>query len=304
MLATISAIIGLIKDLFKGISFVRNWLKKRKSQPEDVASGDNVLALAQRLVQIYKAHGVERTQIPRFLGNEFGLTLPDVSTDEKLLHALNENIINKTCDLFGIRREWLDGAELKIHPTHDFYKQPQEFSDFIESLLANNPNGEIMGVLLAPNERDWQAPALLILQETVGGIGDKPIYRYHLCNNWSFTYWKARAYLTACVAIACKRKVYIHGLYIPKKEIDQLASGNVLLGWQGEGLWQLGHKSWYTEDMAIEPDMFLKGIDPELDNYGIKAGLKLWLELEQEGFMDTGIVESARQQFQQELEKY
>ena len=165
MLATISAIIGLIKDLFKGISFVRNWLKKRKSQPEDVASGDNVLALAQRLVQIYKAHGVERTQIPRFLGNEFGLTLPDVSTDEKLLHALNENIINKTCDLFGIRREWLDGAELKIHPTHDFYKQPQEFSEFIESLLANNPDGGMMGVLIAPKERDGRAYALLILQD-------------------------------------------------------------------------------------------------------------------------------------------
>ncbi|MFA6283011.1 MAG: hypothetical protein WCV64_06640 [Desulfurivibrionaceae bacterium] len=304
MLATISTIIGLIKDLFEGISFVRNWFKKKNSKPENIASGDDVFGMAQRFVQIYKSHGVERTQIPRFLGNEFGLTLPDVSTDEKLLHALKENIITKTCDLFGIRREWLDGAELKIYPTHDFYKQTQEFSGFVESLLVNNPDGGIRGVLLAPNERDWQVPALLILQETVGFIGTKPIYRYHLCNNWLFTYWKARAYLTACVAIACKRKVYIKGLYMPKKEIDQLASGNVLLGWQGEGIWELGHKSWYAEDMAIEPEAFLRGIDPELGNYGIKAGLKLWLELEQEGFMDTGIVESARQRFQQEQDKY
>ncbi len=277
--------------------------RKNDAEPKSLAQNE-VHGLVQRFVEIYKTHGVERTQIPRFLGEDFGLTLTDVSTDEKLLHALNENIISKTCEIFEVRREWLDGAELQVHPTHDFYKQPQGFSAFIESLLATNPDGGIMGALLAPKDRDWQTPALLILQETVGVVGDKPIYRYHLCNNWLFTYWKARAYLTACVAIAWKHKVCVHGICMPKKEIDQLAGGNVLLGWQGEGIWKLGHKTWYPEDMALEPEAFWEGIDPEKGNYDIKAGLALWLELEQEGFMDTGIVASARQQFQQELAKY
>lgn len=305
MITTISTIIGIIKDLFKGLSFISKWLKKKKSEPEGISAGDNVFGVAQRFVEIYKAHGVERTQIPRFLGKEFGLTLADVSTDEKLLQALNEEIINKTCEIFGVRREWLDGADSQVHPVHDFYKQPREFSDFIETLLAANPEeGRIIGVLAAPKERDWQAYALLILQETIGVIGDKPIYRFHLCNNWVFSYWKARAFLTACVAAAWKRNVYVSGIYLPKNEINRLADGNVLLGWQGDGARKLGHNAWYPEDMALNPEEFLRGVAPEQDNYGIKSGLSLWLELEEEGFMDTGFVISARQQFQQELAKY
>lgn len=265
---------------------------------------NEVHGLVQRFVAIYKAHGVERTQIPRFLGEDFGLTLTDVSTDEKLLHVLNENVITKTCEIFGVRREWLDGAEPQVHLAHDFYKQPEIFFVFIKNLLKNNAYGGIVGILLAPNERDWQAHALLILQETVGFVGDKPIYRYYLCNNWAFTYWKARAYLAACIAIAWKHEVFVYGVYVPKKEIERLAGGTVLLGWQGEGIWQLGHKTWSPEDMALLPEAFLKGIAPEKDKFGIKSGLKLWLDLEQQGLMDTGIEASARQKFQQELAKY
>jgi hypothetical protein len=180
----------------------------------------------------------------------------------------------------------------------------ESFADFIQDLKANKPEGEIVGILIAPNERDWQADALLILQEIVGSVGEKQIYRYHLCNNWGFTYWKARAYLTACIAIAWKQHVFIHGIYMPKKEIELLAEGETLLGWQGEGIWKLGHKAWDPEDMALQPEAFLNGIDPERDNFGIKSGLGLWLDLEQQGLMDTGIKANARQLFQQELAKY
>ena len=190
------------------------------------------LSVATRFVRLLENHGVHRNQIPRFVGH--GLTLKDVEDDATLLAKLNEEILDAVCVRFAIRREWLDGAGQQVHPDHDFYKYPEQFLRFVEDLMEKNPAGNIQGVLISPNERDRTARELLILQETVSHIGEKPIYRYHLCNNWAFTYWKARAYLTACVSIAWKRHIYIHGISKPKEEIEQLEIGEKLLGWRGE----------------------------------------------------------------------
>lgn len=273
----------------------RTWRSANRNPP--------VESVASRFVRLFESHGVHRNQIPRFFGHS--LTLKDVQDDASLFTKLDETILEAVCKRFAVRREWLDGAELQVHPCHDFYKHPETFALFIDGLKINNPDGDLHGVLIAPNQPDWQACVLLILQEVIGSVGDKPIYRYHLCNNWVFSYWKARAYLTACVAIAWKHKVYVHGIRMPNKEIERLAEGKTLLGWQGEGIWELGSRSWYAEDMALRPDTFLKDIDPEQDDFGIKSGLRLWLDLEQKGLLDTGGPETnARMLFQQELAKY
>lgn len=276
---------------FKVLGQLSKWYRSWRNPP-----------VAKRLVWLFESHGVHRNQIPRFFGH--GLTLKDVQDDDSILAKLDEPVLQAVCEQFNVRREWLDGADPQIHPCHDFYKHPGAFADFIGSLMANNPNGDLHGVLIAPKERDWLANALLVLQETVGSVGDKPIYRYHLCNNWAFTYWKARVYLTACIAIAWKHKVYVHGISMPKKEIERMAEGKMMLGWQGEGIWELGNKTWDAEDMALQPATFLKDIDPERVNFGIKAGLELWLDLEEKGLMNTGIQANARQLFEQELAKY
>lgn len=273
------------------------WYRSRKTR-----TVPPVESVATRFVRLLENHGVHRNQIPRFIG--YGLTLKDVEDDATLLAKLNEEILEAVCTRFAIRREWLDGAETQVHPCHDFYKHPHEFLRFVEDLKEKNPDGDMQGVLIAPNERDWHAPALLILEETMGYVGEKPILRYHLCNNWTLTYWKARAYLTACIAIAWKRHIYIHGISMPNEMIEQLASGETLLDWQDEGIWTLGHMTWYPEDMTLRPEAFLEGIDPEKDNFGIKSGLKLWLDLDEQGFMDSGFGASARQLFQEALAKY
>lgn len=273
-----------------------NWLRGRKAQP--------VESVATRFVRLFESHGVHRNQLPRFIG--LGLTLQDVQNDAALLAKVDEPLLDAACKRFAVRREWLDGAEGQVHPCHDFYKNPQGFAAFLAQLKTANPDGGLGGVLLAPNEMDGRDNALIVLEETVGRVGDKAIYRYHLCNNWLFSYWKARAYLTACIAIAWKRSVHVQGLRIPGKEIEKLAEGETLLGWQGERVWKLiGRTKWYPEDMALKSEVFLEGVDPERDNFGIKSGLQMWLDLEEEGLMDPGVPkENARQLFQNELAKY
>lgn len=274
---------------------LRRWLDTKKGP-----IGESV---ATRFVRLLESHGVHRNQIPRFVGH--GLTLKDVQTDASLLERLDDSILDAVCTRLAVRREWLDGAGSQIHPCHDFYKYPEEFAAFLDKLLGASPGGQITGVLVASQDADGDGEALIILEETIGAIGDRRIYRYHLLNNWAFSYWRSRVYLTACVAIGWKRHVYIGGITLPSKDINRLVEGTTLLGWQGERTSMLGRKTWYPEDMALEPEAFLKDLDPERDNFGLRSGLELWLELERQGLMDAGInPEQARQKFQRMLSKY
>ncbi|MFS0756516.1 hypothetical protein ABC383_17715 [Noviherbaspirillum sp. 1P10PC] len=258
-----------------------------------------------RFSRVFEAHGVHRNQIPRFFGHD--LKLEDVQSDVSLLLKLDERHLEKVCELFSVRREWLDGADKQVHPTHSFYKHPSDFVSFIKNLQAANPNGELSGVVISPSDSGGKGAALLVLEERIGWVGQKPIFRYHLCDEWPFSYWKARAYLTACIAIAWKNAVYIRGIKASSKEIALLARGEILMGWEGEGFSAIGYRQWDPEDMALLPDKFLLGIDPERGNFGTRSGLKLWLQLHEDGFMDTGLSmykqEEVRKLFQIELAK-
>lgn len=254
--------------------------------------------VSTRLIQLLTAHGIHRNQIPRFLGN--GLTLADVQTDEIFLSKLNEQILNDVCCKFGIQREWLDGANSQIYPVHDFYKRPEDFESFICEITSNNPKGKLSGVVIAPNESGFMAYGLILLKEIIDYIGEKEIYRYHICNNWAFSYWKARAYMAACIAVAWRKEVYIRGVYAPAKQIDKIIAGKKLLN---EDTLNMECKRWYPEDMALCPEKFLDGIDPEIDDFGIRSGLELWLELDKKGFMDTKLRESPRRYFKNKLDE-
>ena len=258
----------------------------------------------RRFVELFEDHDIARTQIPRFL-KDFGisLSLSDINTDEALLHKMDEPLMDKVCEIFAIRREWLDGVESQIYPCHDFYKYPEKFSEFIKELSDKNPNAQLGGILIAPKEIGFGNDALILIKEMIGTIGDKPIYRYHLCNNWYFAYWKARAYLTACIAIAWKQHVSLRGNYLPHKEIERFSNGEELLGSKGEKLCGFVRDSWYPEDMALSPDAFLKGIDPEQDSFGIKSAIELWLKLNAKGFMDAGLGRDEKEAFQQKLKE-
>lgn len=65
--------------------------------------------------------------------------------------------------------------------------------------------------------------------------------------------------------------------------------GESLVGSEDGNAKLRGAKLWDPEDMALRPDVFLSHIDPEQDRFGLKAALQLWLELEQQGFMATGL---------------
>lgn len=291
----ISEILGALNIIEKAGRFI-DWIRKTRKPPSE--------SVSSRFIQLFESHDVHRNQIPRFFGH--GLTVKDLQDETALLGKLDEPLLDAACSLFGVRREWLEGAESQVYPCNDFYKHPEDVAPFLIALKEKNPDGGLDGILIAPTEK--AGDALIILSEVIGGVGEKPIYRYHLCNNWLFDYWKSRAYLTAFIAIACKHGVHIRGGSLPSKEIKRMAEGDMLLVSENGVPDSRRGKLWHPEDMAIEPDDYLAGVDPEQDKFGVLSALDLWLRLEEKGYMDTGLSmyprEKIRASFEQALGKY
>ena len=97
-----------------------NWARGRTNVPAET--------VVTRFARLFESHGVHRNQIPRFIGHS--LTLKDVQDDASLLAKLDEPLLEAACEMFAVRREWLDGAEKQAHPDHDFYKHPEDFARY------------------------------------------------------------------------------------------------------------------------------------------------------------------------------
>ncbi|MCP1340553.1 hypothetical protein NJR55_13285 [Idiomarina sp. M1R2S28] len=258
--------------------------------------------LSTRLIAVYEAHGVHRNQVPKVIGQ--GLTLHDVSTDDRLLEKLNDEILTFTCQLFGINRDWLDDASKEIYPAYNFYKDPKRFEEFLSTLLETSGSENLDGILLTVDKVDRGTESVLILQETIGSINDKQYYRYYLCSGWVFSYWKSKGYLTAIVAMCWKNNVCVRGLYVNKSTVDKYVHGNFLLDFGSNGIHELKGLHWYAEDLALVPETYLKNIDPEENNHGLNAALSLWFELFKQGYLETGLPEAnPESEFNEALKK-
>jgi hypothetical protein len=271
----------------------------RPGEPVPIESFAQSESPATRLIRLFQAHGVHRNQIPRVFGR--GLKPSHVQSDTTLLPVLDDAMLDAAAELFAVRREWLEGASDQIYPLHDFYKRPEEFREFISGLRKQS-TGEIRGVVLAAVSEEFEETALIVLEQQIGTIGDRPLHRYQLCGNWIFAYWKARAFLTACVALAWQAKAYLLGRKVPIETIRRYKEGTNFLEYKFDGALPTEGFMWHPEDMAVKPDAYVDGIDE--GNFGIKEGLAAWLQLEAEGFMETDLpYTGVRQAFEQALKE-
>lgn len=286
----------MLGEISAGLSifdFMTKWSKKLfgRNEPETES-------IASRFFQLFEEHGVHRNQIPSLI--DHGLTIADIQNEETLFKCLNEELLNYVCKLFAVRREWLDGADTQIYPLHDFYKWPERFGEFLDSLLVNKKAYEITGVVLAVKDPKVNDGALIVLEEQVGSVGNKPVYRYHLCNNWTYGYWKARVYLTACVALAWKKNVCLMGRYVEQSLIDRYQSGDVFFEYSIDHALPLRGAHWHPEDMTVKPEAFLDGVDEGC--FGKISALDLWLVEEEKGLMDANLpYTNVRQAFESKI---
>lgn len=188
-----------------------------------------------RFVFLFKAHGIERTKIPRFLGEKCGLTVADISTDEKLLRVLNDHILKIVCERFGVRRGWLEGDNGRIYEPQFNYKDIAQFSDFIKAMKEGHPDEFCILEAYKPTNTSpdlfKSLPDIsLVFAEPIAEIDQHTIYRYYPFHGplpWDEPSTRFNLYTFFTLAFTTHR-IVLKGYEAPFKFITQIAEGKII----------------------------------------------------------------------------
>ena len=276
--------------------FKRYW--RKKAQPPEPET------LAGRFLRLFAAHGVHANQIPRFFGH--GLALRDVQSAQALARCLTDEHLAAACELFGVRRSWLERGEGQAHEVHHFYLQPEGFGTFLDALPAlRQQQGEHMWAKLFMAGRGARnEESVLLLEEPVGELNEDVIYRRHYIDAGPLSYWKARVSTTALLAQLLRRKVWVQGRECEPGWVAKLFQTKDLLTVQDlDDLYTRSHRV-EVDDWLLEPDALLEGIDPERNQFGAQSALQLWLDLDARGLMRMEFTRpDTRQRFEERLQR-
>jgi hypothetical protein len=109
------------------------WIRSRSGRPPEVApeaSIPSVAALLNRVRQVFSEQGLTPAHLTRFftlMNAPFDFRLDHYRTDAALLAWLDDAKLNWIAQVFGIRREWLDGEDEHVHEQWFFDKNPRLF---------------------------------------------------------------------------------------------------------------------------------------------------------------------------------
>ncbi|MDO8282357.1 MAG: hypothetical protein Q7U10_07015 [Thermodesulfovibrionia bacterium] len=230
LITIISGLVVIITGVVAAWRFIVRWRRKHKTP----ITKNEVSLLADRFIDLFKAHGIERTQIPRFLGEPYNLTLSDVSTNTTLLTRLDENILSAVCELFGVQREWLDKGSVPMYTQLSFYKDMNRYVGFLSEITKKYDR--VQGFAIKSPEDKLKKtgnrlPIALLFQVYIGILDDEPIYKYYLADDeWYWDYDRTRIQLKAMFFAAFQFQVFICGCELPKSEIKNLIAGRAFPG--------------------------------------------------------------------------
>lgn len=198
------------------------------------SSSQSVIGLvAERFVRVFAAHGIEASQIPRFLPE---LSLGTLSTEESLLEALSPTLIDRTAQLFGVRSEWLEGIDDQIYSYTGTGKEPALLLGHLEQI---RPSPSVhhhfpLRILTTRKKLDKADPAsqLLapILVEPIGDLGEDTVYRYHVyCDGFDWSHYPSRIELKAIARLSFKAFQCPVPLFeISHEQMDDVLEGKVI----------------------------------------------------------------------------
>lgn len=186
-----------------------------------------VVTVAERFLEVFRAHGVESSQIPRLLPQ---VTLADLQTPDRLLAVLNPATLDQAAGLFGIRVEWLEGRDDEIYPCLVTGKEPQILLRHLAAILPSHRDDLDfpLRVLTSAERLCWKRDELQelvpVLVEPIATLGESTVCRYHVyCDGFTWDHEPARVELKAIARIAYKALGKPIPLYlVTRQELEEV----------------------------------------------------------------------------------
>lgn len=161
--------------------------------------------IPQRFIQVFEDHGVAVSQVPQLLPQ---IKLSDLRSEDTLLQALNHEALEQTAQLFGIRRQWLEGVDNRIYESHNCYKHPEIFFKEFTAFCHRKDNGQYLPVRAFTTFKNLDytdsvyQPIALVLVDQIAALDDKEIFRYRVFNDeWNWSYAKTRIQVKAMIRL-------------------------------------------------------------------------------------------------------
>lgn len=199
---------------------VSTYLKSKFSSKEP---SQHLTVVAERFIQLFRDHGIEKSQIPRVFSK---VSLQDLSSTSALIEKLSPTLIDEVAKLFNVRSEWLEGVDEVIYPYFSCCKQSHKLfklMDDIEVLADDSPFRVLTTVKNLDYLSSHNQPILLVVLKKIAELNDEDIYRYHLATEWDWSHESSRIQIKA-IATVFYQKYHVP---IPIFQVEQKAFNKI-----------------------------------------------------------------------------
>lgn len=189
--------------------------------------------VVHRFIKLFNDHGVSLNQIPSVLKD---IKLKDLKNiPESLVDALTDDILNKTSEIFGVRRDWLDGVSNQMYKKIFCYKMPQHFFEDIAD-LDFDLRDTWWPVISFTDKKDLNKSSfsrttlVLVLVKKIANLNENVIYKYKIYgDDWYWEYPKCNIQLRGMIRVLHHLRGVIVPIYrVDKKILEQIVDGRIV----------------------------------------------------------------------------
>lgn len=210
---------------------------------ETMSEETQIDELASKFFKIFEEHGVLRSQIPTFINHCNNIQLEDVKNETNLLKKLNEDIINRVSNTFGIERAWFDRKEGEsssyLYQSIDCYKYIYLFINLLKELRDELGEREwkhkldvlfIKGFNEFSNNRNISdSNILIVLKVRIGTTTTENIFKYiFIRDNMPWNYWKSRHDLKCLMKVVISMNISSIGYTVAEEDYKKISSCKVV----------------------------------------------------------------------------
>ena len=237
---------------------------------------DPIRAQAQRVLDVFVAHGVAQTQISRLLPEQFAIPMKDFASADKLSEHLTPAFLDWVADYFALSRSWLDGIPVDPHQTICCYKHPADFAAWLAEHRAGEPFQFRLIVLkpsIKPINPCSNENVVIVLEERITYLDDQSVCRYFIFDgNGPLNYYPVIRSLMGLCVVADRARCLVKGRVVDEKICTSIEDGQLLIplglskarnSWEPDRMlfqspandlpWQKQLRADITEDLAAAP---------------------------------------------------
>lgn len=194
---------------------------------------DPIRAQAQRVLDVFAAHGVARTQISRLLPEQFAIPMMDFVSADKLSEHLIPALLDWIADYFALNRSWLDGLPVDPHQTIRCYKHPADFAAW----LAEHQTGEAFQFrlfVLKPTAKAINPNSneiiVIVLEERITYLDDQSVCRYFIFDgNGPLDHYPVIRSLMGLCVVADRVRCQVKGRVVDETTCTAIEDGLLLI---------------------------------------------------------------------------